>query len=102
MWGNILTHIGVHHTSSEFLQATLIKKAEEEVRITVAHTVERQLALANAKGHGCCFHVTHGCHMSHDDFFVLSELLAHHEQRATLSRKKKRCCPTSMHRGKVA
>jgi hypothetical protein len=33
--------------------------------------------------------VTHGCHMTHNDFFVLLELLAHREQRATLSREKK-------------
>jgi hypothetical protein len=75
--------------NAQFSQATFIKKAEEEVRITEAHTVKRQLALANAKGHGSCFHVTHGCHMTHDDFFVLSELLVRREQRETLSRKKK-------------
>ncbi len=74
---------------AQFLQATLITTKEEEERITEAHTAERQLALANAKGHGGRFHVTHGCHMTHDDFFVLSELLVHSEQRATLSRKKK-------------
>ncbi len=37
---------------AQFLQATLITTTEEEERITEAHTVECQLALTNAKGHG--------------------------------------------------
>jgi hypothetical protein len=74
---------------TQFLQATLIKKAEEEVRIKEADTVEHQLTLTNANGHGGHFHVTHGCHMTHDDFFILLELLALCKQRATLSRNKK-------------
>jgi hypothetical protein len=56
--------------NAQILQVTLIKKAEEEVRIMEAHTVECQLAVANLKGHGGCFHVTHGCQITHDEFFV--------------------------------
>ena len=79
---------------AQYLQATLIRKTtaeEDSERITVTepNTVERVRALAEAKGHGGRFHVTHGSHVTHDDFFASSELRDRQDERVVMTRKKK-------------
>jgi hypothetical protein len=77
---------------AQFLQATLIQKSgaeDERERITEPNTVARVRALAEAKGHGGRFHVTGGCHVTHDDFFASSELRDRLDERVVMSRKKK-------------
>ncbi len=73
---------------AEHLRATIVKKEQME-RVTEPTTVARQVALANAKGHGGCFHVTHGAHMTCDDLFIAAEMSAHWEERADDGKKKK-------------
>ena len=77
---------------AQFLQATLINKTaadDDNKQITEPHTVERVRALAEAKGHGGRFHVTHGCHVTHDDFFVSNELRDRQAERVVMTKKKK-------------
>lgn len=77
---------------AQFLQATLIHKStaeEDRERITVPNTVERVRALAAAKGYGGRFHVTHGSHVTHNDFFASSELRDRQEKRVVMAKKKK-------------
>jgi hypothetical protein len=73
---------------AEHLRATIVKKEQEE-RVTEPNTVACQVALANAKGHGGHFHVTHGAHMTCDDLFIAAEMSARQEERANNERKKK-------------
>ena len=51
--------------------------------------MERVRALAEVKGHGGRFHVTRGCHMTHADFFMSSELRGRQKERVVMTRKKK-------------
>jgi hypothetical protein len=78
---------------AQFLQGTLINKTsaddDDKDRITEPHTVERVRALAEAKGHGGRFHVTHGCHVTHDDFCVSNELRDWQAERVVMTKKKK-------------
>ena len=77
---------------AQFLQATLIQKSaaeDDRERITVPNTVECVRALAEAKVHGGRFHVTHGCHVTHNDFFASSELRDRQEKRVVMAKKKK-------------
>ena len=84
-----LTQVGYDAT---FLQATLINKTsagEDAGRITEPYTVERVCALAEAKEHGGWFHVTHGSHVTHDDFFASNELRDRQAERVVMMKKKK-------------
>ncbi len=78
---------------AQFLQGTLINKTsaddDDKDWITEPHTVERVRALAEANGHGGRFHVTHGCHVTHDDFCVLNELRDWQAERVVMTKKKK-------------
>ena len=51
--------------------------------------MERVCALAEAKGHGSRLHVTHGCHVTHNDFFVSNELRDRQAKRVVMTKKKK-------------
>ena len=62
---------------------------EDAGRITEPYTVERVRALAEAKEHGSQFHVTHGSHMTHDDFFASNELRDRQAERVVMMKKKK-------------
>ncbi len=73
---------------AKHLWATIVKKEQVE-RVTEPNTVAYQVALANAKGHSGCFHVTHGAHMTCDDLFIAAKMLARQEERANDKRKKK-------------
>ena len=73
---------------AQHLQATLIKTDNQQERVTEPNTVARQLALAKAKGHGGCFHVTHGAHMTCNDLFIAAELAAHKDKRAEEGRRR--------------
>jgi hypothetical protein len=73
---------------AEHLWATIVKKEQVE-RVTEPNTVAHQVALANAKGHGGRFHVTHGARMTCNDLFIAVEMLARQEERANNERKKK-------------
>ena len=57
--------------------------------MTEPKTVARQLALAKANGHGGCFHVTHGAHMTCNDLFIAAEVVARKDERAEEEKKKK-------------
>ena len=73
---------------AQHLQATLIKKDNQQERVTEPNTVARQLALVKAKGHGGCFHVTHGARMTCNDLFIAAELAAHKDKRAEEGRRR--------------
>jgi hypothetical protein len=73
---------------AKYLTAMLIKKEREE-RVTELNTVACQLVLAKAKGHGGCFHVTSGAHMTCDDLFIAVEMSARRDERAEDKKKKK-------------
>ncbi len=73
---------------AQYLTATLIKKVHEE-RVTEPNTVACQLALAKAKGHGGCFHVTNGAHMTCNDLFIAVEMSSRCDKRANDEKKKK-------------
>jgi hypothetical protein len=77
---------------AQFLQATYVAKkdVEERATITVPNTRERQLALANTKGHGGVYHVMRGGrNITNNDFFVAAELKDRKKGRADGMKKKK-------------
>ncbi len=57
--------------------------------MTEPNTVAHQLTLVKAKGHGGCFHVTNGAHMTCDDLFIAVEMSAPRDERAEDEKKKK-------------
>ena len=75
---------------AQWLKATLEKKREEERPITQANTVERQLALANARTHGGRFHVTGGMHVTSNDLFISHEIGENLLAIAVVDKDKKR------------
>ena len=74
---------------AQHLQVTLIKKDNQQERVTEPNTVARQLALAKANDHGGHFHVTHGAHMTCNDLFNAAEFSARKEERGEEEKKKK-------------
>jgi hypothetical protein len=56
--------------------------------VTEPNTVACQVALANAKGHGGCFHVMHGAHMTCNDLFIAAEMSVRQEERTNNKRKR--------------
>ena len=73
---------------AQYLTATMIKKVREE-RMTEPNTVACQLALAKAKGHGGCFNMTNGAHMTCDDLFIAVDMSTCCDKRAEDEKKKK-------------
>ena len=57
--------------------------------MTEPNTVACQLALEKVKGHGGCFHVTNGAHMTCNDLFIALEVYARRNERADDEKKKK-------------
>ncbi len=57
--------------------------------MTGPNTAACQVALASVKGHGGCFHVTHGAHMTCNDLFIAAEMSARWEERVDDEKKKK-------------
>ncbi len=82
-------HLNQAGHDAQHLQATLIKKDNQQERVTEPNTVARQLVLVKAKGHGGCFHMTHGAHMTCDDLLIAVELAARKDKRAKEEKKKK-------------
>ena len=74
---------------AQWLKATLETKCEEERPITQPNTVERQLALANARTHGSRFHVTGGMHVTSNDFFIAHEIGENRAASAAVEKDKK-------------
>ena len=74
---------------AQWLKATLETK-EEERSITQPNTVERQLALTNARTHGGRFHVTGGIHVTSNDFFISQEIDVNRLASAAVEKDKKR------------
>jgi hypothetical protein len=77
--------------AAEYLQATLQERNEEESdrSITQPNTLARQQALANACGHGGCFHVTGGTHVTSDDVFMSMEMSVRNEERGKVEKDRK-------------
>ncbi len=82
-------HLNQAGYDAQHLQTTLIKKDNQQERVTEPNTVARQLALVKAKGHGGHFHVTHRAHMTCDDLFIAAELAAHKDKTAEEEKNKK-------------
>jgi hypothetical protein len=67
------------------------RAAEETDRpITQPHTLARQQALANARGHGGRFHVMGGMHVTSDDLFISMKMNVWNEERAKVEKERKK------------
>ena len=63
---------------------------ETDRPITQPTTLSQQQALANAYGHGGCFHVTGSMHVTSDDLFISMEMNVWNEEKANVEKEWKK------------
>ncbi len=65
------------------------RAAETDQPITQPNTLAQQQALANARGHGGCFHAMGGMHVTSDDLFIAMEMTVWNKERAKVEKDRK-------------
>jgi hypothetical protein len=68
-----------------------VRALQADEPVTVAHTCERQEALAAATTHGKKFFVTRGEHITSDDMFKSAEIVHRNAEAVEVEKDKKQC-----------
>ena len=74
---------------------------ETDRPITQPTTLSQQQALANAYGHGGCFHVTGSMHVTSDDLFISMEMNVWNAERVKLRRTGRKDCNSKQQRKRL-